>query len=171
MWQVLEPDEFLRTYDTDILQAKLDVGFSNPIFPDETDDSTEDDARPPAFSDEAIALRFAERHAHDLRYVAAWSKWLIWDGKRWLFDDTLRAFDLARKICREAAAECIKPRAAAVLASAKTVTAVERLAKADRRLAATVEQWDANPWLLNTPGRCSRSTHWRSSWSSPWAIT
>ena len=152
MWASAETDEFLRTYDTDILQAKLDVGFSNPIFPDETDDSTEDDARPPAFSDEAIALRFAERHAHDLRYVAAWSKWLIWDGKRWLFDDTLRAFDLARKICREAAAECIKPRAAAVLASAKTVTAVERLAKADRRLAATVEQWDANPWLLNTPG-------------------
>ena len=27
----------------------------------------------------------------------------------------------------------------------------ERLAKADRRLAATSEQWDADPWLLNTP--------------------
>jgi putative DNA primase/helicase len=28
---------------------------------------------------------------------------------------------------------------------------VERLARADRRLAATVEQWDHDPWLLNTP--------------------
>ena len=37
------------------------------------------------------------------------------------------------------------------LASAKTVAAVERLAKSDRRLAATIEQWDADPWLLNTP--------------------
>jgi putative DNA primase/helicase len=29
---------------------------------------------------------------------------------------------------------------------------VERLARSDRRHAATVEQWDVNPWLLNTPG-------------------
>jgi putative DNA primase/helicase len=31
------------------------------------------------------------------------------------------------------------------------VTAVERLARSDRRLAATVDQWDRDPWLLNTP--------------------
>ena len=37
------------------------------------------------------------------------------------------------------------------VANARTVAAVERLAKADRRLAATADQWDANPWLLNTP--------------------
>jgi putative DNA primase/helicase len=37
------------------------------------------------------------------------------------------------------------------VASAKTVAAVERLARADRRLAATSNQWDANLWLLNTP--------------------
>jgi putative DNA primase/helicase len=109
-------------------------------------------ARAPAFSDEALALRFAERHQHDLRYVAAWAKWLRWDGARRCFDDTLYAFNLARQICREAAAECNKPKTAAVLASAKTVAAVERLAKADRRLAATIDQWDVDPWLLNTPG-------------------
>src|ERR1700716_169044 len=105
----------------------------------------------PAFSDEALALRFADRHANDLRYVAAWGRWLRYDGSRWAFEDTLAAFDFARKICREAAAECNKPKAAAVVASAKTVAAVERLAKADRRLAATVEQWDADPRALNTP--------------------
>ena len=35
--------------------------------------------------------------------------------------------------------------------SAKTVAAVERLAQADPRLATTVDIWDADPWLLNTP--------------------
>lgn len=110
-----------------------------------------DDDRPPAFTDEALALRFAERHADDLRYVAAWSRWLQWDGKCWRFDDTLHAFDQARHICREKAAECNMPRTAAVLASAKTVAAVERLARSDRRLAASVDQWDVDPWLLNTP--------------------
>jgi putative DNA primase/helicase len=84
--------------------------------------------------------------------VAAWNKWLRWDGARWCFDDTLHAFNSARQICREAAAECNKPKTGAVLASAKTVAAVERLAKADRRLAATVNQWDMDAWLLNTPG-------------------
>ena len=29
---------------------------------------------------------------------------------------------------------------------------VERLARADRRHAATTDEWDADPWLLNTPG-------------------
>ena len=108
--------------------------------------------RPPIFSDEAVALRFTEQHADKLRYVAAWSRWLIWDGKCWLFDDTLKSFDLVRKICREAASECNKPNIARAVASAKTVAAVERLARADRRHAAIVDLWDADPWLLNTPG-------------------
>ncbi len=109
------------------------------------------DLRPPAFSDEALALRFAERHIDDLRFVAAWGKWLSWTGTHWQFDDTLRAFDLARQICREAAASCNMAKVAGMLASAKTVAAVERLTKADRRIAATIDQWDSDPWLLNTP--------------------
>ncbi len=110
-----------------------------------------EESRPPAFTDEALALRFAERHELDLRYVDAWGRWLRYDGRRWEFDDTLLAFDLAREVCREAAAGCDIKRLRHILASAKTVAAVERLAKADRRLAATVDQWDADPWLLNTP--------------------
>ena len=110
-----------------------------------------DETRPPAFTDEALALRFAELHADDLRYVASWSKWLHWTGNRWQLDETLLAFNEARAVCREAASQCNNDRAAAMLASAKTVAAVERLARADRRLAATVDQWDRDNWLLNTP--------------------
>src|ERR1022692_3826400 len=72
---------------------------------------------------------------------------------RWVDDDTPHVFDLVRGICRAASAECgdAKERAAMKIAAAQTVTAIERLARADRRHAATVEQWDADPWLLNTP--------------------
>jgi putative DNA primase/helicase len=52
--------------------------------------------RPPTFSDEALALRLAQQYAADLRYVAAWSRWLFWASNHWQFDDTLKAFDLAR---------------------------------------------------------------------------
>jgi putative DNA primase/helicase len=106
----------------------------------------------PPFSEDALALQFAKDHCEHLRYVAMWSRWLRYDGKLWQFDDTLNVFDLARAICRETAATCNKTTTATALSSAKTVAAVERLARCDRRIAATVEQWDADPWLLNTPG-------------------
>jgi hypothetical protein len=106
----------------------------------------------PAFSDEALALLFADRHAGNLQFVAAWSKWLSWAGTRWRFDGTLYAFDLARQIIREAAGACNKSKKTAnLIASAKTVAAVERLSKSDRRLAATDDQWDNHPNIINTP--------------------
>lgn len=108
--------------------------------------------RPPQFADESLALRFADIYAYKLRYVAGWGRWFIWDNIKWQPDDTLLAFDYSRAICREASHQCYQPHVAKAIASAKTVAAVERLAKADRRLAATVDRWDAGPWLLNTPG-------------------
>ena len=102
----------------------------------------------PPTAEDTIALVFADRHAPELRYVAAWAQWLRYDGTCWTYDDTLHAFDRARAICREVALEGDKP--ASIVASAKTVAAVERLAKSDRRLAATMTQWDASASLLNT---------------------
>ncbi len=107
---------------------------------------------PPRFSEEALALRFSRRYADDLLYVSPWGHWMCWDGRRWVDDDTLHVFDLSRRICRAASAECgdAKERVAIRIAAAQTVAAVERLARADRRHAARVEQWDTDPWLLNT---------------------
>jgi P4 family phage/plasmid primase-like protien len=113
--------------------------------------TAEDEAMPPGFTDDALAMDFTARHAQDWRYVAAWGHWLHWDGSCWRKETTLRAYDLARLICREASARCRKPKIAAKVASAATVAAVERLARADRGHAATVDQWDRDTWLLNTP--------------------
>jgi putative DNA primase/helicase len=123
----------------------------NRLAPIPVDEFVDEAPRPPAFTDEALALRFAELRQDDLRYVASWSRWLHWSGSQWLMDETLLAFDMARAVCREAAAECNDSKTAAVLASARTVASVERLARCDRRLAATVNQWDTDIWLLNTP--------------------
>lgn len=101
-------------------------------------------------TEEALAQDFAHRHRDDLRYVAAWDKWLHWNGARWRQDETRLAFDHARALCAEAA-DAHKTRARKI-ASAGTISAVERIAKARRWIAATVEQWDTDPWLLNTPG-------------------
>jgi putative DNA primase/helicase len=97
----------------------------------------------------ALALHFAEQHADSLRYVAPWGRWLRWDRKHWPFDDTLLVFDLARKLCRHFAEQPDAPTSR--ISNAKTVAAVVTLARADRRLAATISQWDADAWLINTP--------------------
>ena len=113
---------------------------------------------PPEFSEDRIALRFSEAYCDDLRYVAQWKRWLIWAKTHWRYDETLRAFDLARSVCREASAEALETGGrkaegiASSVASAKTVAAVLRLAGADRCHAAGPEEWDADNWALNTPG-------------------
>ena len=106
----------------------------------------------PAYSEEALALLFAQRHAARRRYVSAWNKWFSFDGKQWTVDETRETWSLARNLCREASRGVNKPREAKSIANAKTRAAVVSLAGEDRRLAATVDQWDADPWLLNTPG-------------------
>jgi len=77
---------------------------------------------------------------------------MIWDGYRWKSDDKLQALALVRDHCAEMAADPSASKHAKSVASAKTVRAVEYLARADVRLAAGVDQWDTDPMLLNTPG-------------------
>ena len=55
------------------------------------------------FTEDALALTFAERHARALRYIAAWGKWLAWPGSHWEIENTLAVFDMARMIMREPA--------------------------------------------------------------------
>jgi putative DNA primase/helicase len=99
--------------------------------------------RPPEPTDDQIADIFAEQYRNHLRYVAQWGKWYEWRGGCWREEKTLRAFDLIRKTAKAQGVEHAS--------MAKMVASVHTLARADRRLAATIEQWDANPMLLNTP--------------------
>lgn len=115
---------------------------------------------PPEYSEDSLADVFSARFEEELLYVAPWKRWMIWNGARWEHDETLRATDLARHVCREQGNEAIvrpdlasKARSiATALTSARTIGNVERLARSDRRMAASASQWDHDPWALNTPG-------------------
>jgi putative DNA primase/helicase len=104
-----------------------------------------------AFSDEVLAQVFIDKHIDELRYTALWGKWMIWDGCRWAKDDKLATFSLVRQLCYEQA-RLTESKEAKGIASGGTVATIERLARADQRIAVTVDEWDADPWLLNTPG-------------------
>jgi putative DNA primase/helicase len=88
--------------------------------------------------EDQVALEFAAKHTGDFRYVAIWNRWLRYGDGRWQHEDTLKAFDQARKLCRNAGD-----------AKAKTVAAVVTLARADRVIAAREEQWDCGMWGFN----------------------
>jgi P4 family phage/plasmid primase-like protien len=107
---------------------------------------------PVGFTEDALALEFTRSHGDDWRYVAGWGQWLVWCGTHWQKETTLRAYDLARLVCRDAARRCNNRKVSTKLSTAATVSAVERLARADRRHAATTEEWDRDLWALNTPG-------------------
>jgi putative DNA primase/helicase len=111
------------------------------------------------FSEDALALLFADRHGAGLRYVALWGKWIAWTGTHWLTEKTLAVFDMSRKICRDAASQSNKASVSHALTKAKTVSAVEVLARSDRRIAATVEQWDGDEFSFNQPKTGTRYVH------------
>ena len=122
------------------------------------------------YADENLAMRFTARHQDDLRFVNTWGRWLVWSGTRWQSDETILVNDHIRALVREASGEVLANRGrqglARSVASAKTVSAIERLARADRRHASQTGDWDRDPWLLNTPtgtidlktGRCALTT-------------
>lgn len=126
----------------------------------ETTENPNADDVPELYSEDNVALRFSQIYADALRYVAPWGRWMRWNSQRWIHEDTLEVADFARKVCRSVAAYVrtdvqLTPKQQQTVANkygaAQTVSNIERFAKADRRHAATIAQWDADIWALNTP--------------------
>ena len=109
------------------------------------------------YCDEALTLVFSARHADDLRYCETFGAWFEWDGGRWREDikrgsSPTPAGSAARHrqgFLRTTREDRRQDRQ--TVASAKTVAAVVNLARADARHATAPEDWDADPWALNTP--------------------
>ncbi|MBK8176586.1 MAG: toprim domain-containing protein [Rhodospirillales bacterium] len=111
------------------------------------------------YCEEAITLAFSERNIDHFRYCDVLGKWFEWDEGRWREDDKRRVFTHARKLCREKSGQALADveheraamRIANTVAAARTVAAVVNLARADGRHATAPADWDADPWVLNTP--------------------
>jgi putative DNA primase/helicase len=106
----------------------------------------------PLYSEEALALLFAARHGPDFRYLPAHGRWITWAESQWREDETTLAYDHARAVVREQAKTAAKT-AAIRIASAKTVAAVERLARVDRRVVMAASAFDADPDVVNAGGQ------------------
>ncbi|MEH3145211.1 MAG: phage/plasmid primase, P4 family [Methylobacterium frigidaeris] len=104
-------------------------------------------------TEDAAAVRFAEMHAGRLRYCHSTGSWFEWTGAAWRQNTTGLAFQWARELARELARPFDDdPKVKAVLGKTAFAAGVERFARSDPAFAVTHEAWDADLWLLGTPG-------------------
>ncbi|MEW6658018.1 MAG: phage/plasmid primase, P4 family [Thermodesulfobacteriota bacterium] len=105
------------------------------------------------------AERLVALHGQDLRYCYPWSRWLVWDGRRWATDEVgaveQRAKDVVRSIYQEAAVAGDKKQREALahhaLASESEVKRKALVASARNEPGIPVlpEHLDQAPWLFN----------------------
>jgi putative DNA primase/helicase len=104
------------------------------------------------------AARLVHRHGRNLRYCWLWRKWLVWDGKRWVTDDTGEVYRLAKdtvaSIYEEAAAapddENRKALAKHAMRSEAGARIKEMVDLARSDVPVMPDELDASPDLLNT---------------------
>jgi putative DNA primase/helicase len=78
--------------------------------------------------------------------------WMAHQETHYVPDNNLQRFAHARSVARSAAVLAKKKAEAKSLASARTVSSILTLAQADPKIVVPPNAWDADPFVLNTPG-------------------
>ena len=114
-------------------------------------------SRPPARTysrtDDGNAQRLVDEHTEQLRYCPQRGTWLAWDGARWRWDHAGRVHEYARSLARALPADSDDDRKHRQRTlSARSLRAMVMLATTDPRVAVDLQDLDARPYELNTPG-------------------
>jgi putative DNA primase/helicase len=110
-------------------------------------------------TDTGNAERLVRRHGHEIRYCAPRKRWLVWDGKRWAWDQLGMVDQLAKATVRAIYGEASRARSdeARAAVAKHAVRSEERgrrmamvaLAQSEQGVPVLPEALDADPWLLN----------------------
>lgn len=121
-------------------------------------------------SDDGLALEMGRKWGN-ARHVAVFGRWLFFEGQRWEQDERLLHLTRTRDFLRCKGDELVRwaqkkveageegdklvetaEAIAKQLRAANKIANVAALARSNPAQVATVNQWDADPWLLGTPG-------------------
>lgn len=94
------------------------------------------------------AERLDALHGMNLRYVPAWNRWLVWDGKRWAVDDMRRVRELARDTIRNIVNDAL---ATADLDERNKVLTWAKRSESDAAIAAMLRAADTLPSFKIAP--------------------
>lgn len=102
-------------------------------------------------TEDNAAMQFAAAFRDRLRYCHDAGQWFEWTGSIWQADKTDRAFSWAREFVRHLS-ENEPGKVRYVTGKAAFASSVERFCRSDPSLAVTTDHWDADLFLLGTPG-------------------
>ena len=111
----------------------------------------------PRYSDVWLSEEVVKEHGEVLRYASEDGNWYVWTGKTWEQDKRGKALQLITDtLCRiamqrRAVGDKKAVEEAKALASNSKKNSVESLLKHAPSVAISVNSFDADPWLLNTP--------------------
>ncbi|WP_354186966.1 phage/plasmid primase, P4 family [Arthrobacter sp. UYCu712] len=108
-----------------------------------------------ARSDDGNAQALIDQYGDRLRYCAERGRWLAWDGHVWNWQQAGGGYarELAKDIARslpDSGTEAQNHKRRAL--SARGTTDMLAQAQTDTRITVTIDDLDAHPWELNTPG-------------------
>ena len=103
------------------------------------------------------AERLVYHFGEQIRYCHAWKRWLIWDGVRWVVDQSGQIYQLAKKVVRKIYREVQSVNDSD---ERRSISRHASASESDRRIAAMIslaqsevpirpELLNAAPWLLN----------------------
>lgn len=151
-------DDFLRVNDEADFRQLVEAAEPITIDSSGTPSMTVAAGR----TDSANATRLITKFRDQIRWVGPWDKWLIWDGKRWAIDQTLRIHAFAkqtvddlwamiRKSAGRIGSDEIKGmvRFAVSSANANGIRNMVSLARSEPGNPIDVDALDTHPWLLN----------------------
>ena len=112
------------------------------------------------FTDSTNAARLVREHGNDIRYMAAWKKWIVWNGRYWETDESgalvhEKGLEMVRNIYDELLKtddhrERIEIEKYGMLSeSVRRRESFVKAAQWIKELNVKSEEYDYNPWLLN----------------------
>jgi putative DNA primase/helicase len=111
------------------------------------------------FTDATNAARLVKEHGRDIRYNAAWKKWVVWEKTHWQMDDGALIHERGLQMVRNIYDELLKTsdyrdrieieKYAMLSESVRRREAFVKAASWIKELNITSDDLDRNPWLLN----------------------
>lgn len=162
-------DEFTADLDapagTDtVTDAELAAAYAAQVVPGSGGTSgagVTGSARPDKYTDAAMANRLVRRYGEFVRFCPEQSKWYAWNGERWTPDGKGDVYRLMSNLLHAATDEIYadgnltpseRTSKAYTMGSQQKRSSCVAYAECEKALTAKVMDFDADPYLLNTPG-------------------
>lgn len=133
-----------------VVKSQSAMNGNNALAPEA---DAENEAAP--LSDIALADHFVEIHGENWRYVNKWNKWFEYDGYGWAQDESKKERNLVVGILKSSIywpeSASLTPDGKKKQTSSRQTGLILDAVSSHRKIVASTDQWDTDPFLLGVP--------------------